>query len=111
MKEHSAETQGVKTLLGDPKKAVIRLAIPMIIAMSAHTLYNLADGLWVSGFGQDLFTNEVIADVGPDALTAVGFVLPFFMMLYAISTGVGIGPLSFGFEVGAGVTVNLASSR
>jgi len=91
VKGHSAETQGVKTLLGDPKKAVIRLAIPMIIAMSAYTLYNLADGLWVSGFGQDLFTNEVIADVGPDALTAVGFVLPFFMMLYAISTGVGIG--------------------
>ncbi len=91
MKGHSAETQGVKTLLGDPKKAVIRLAIPMIIAMSAYTLYNLADGLWVSGFGQDFFTNEVITDVGPDALTAVGFVLPFFMMLYAISTGVGIG--------------------
>jgi putative MATE family efflux protein len=91
VKEHSAGTKGVKTLLGDPKKAIIKLSIPMIIAMSAYTLYNLADGLWVSGFGQDLFTNEVIADVGPDALTAVGFVLPFFMMLYAISTGVGIG--------------------
>jgi hypothetical protein len=50
VKGHSAETQGVKTLLGDPKKAVIRLAIPMIIAMSAHTLYNLADGLWARSF-------------------------------------------------------------
>lgn len=86
-----SQTIGIKTLLGDPKKAIIKLSIPMIIAMSAHTLYNLADGLWVSGFGQDIFTNEVIADVGPDALTAVGFVLPFFMMLYAISTGIGIG--------------------
>jgi len=84
-------TKGIETLLGDPKKAIIKLSIPMIIAMSAHTLYNLADGLWVSGFGQDLFTNESIVNVGPDALTAVGFVLPFFMMLYAISTGVGVG--------------------
>ena len=91
MKGHSVGTQGIKTLLGDPKKAIIKLAIPMIIAMSAHTLYNLADGLWVSGFGQDIFTSEVVADVGPDALIAVGFVLPFFMMLYAIATGVGIG--------------------
>ncbi|RLF60260.1 MAG: MATE family efflux transporter [Thermoplasmata archaeon] len=90
-KETTPQTQGVKTLLGDPKKAIIKLSIPMIIAMSAHTLYNLADGLWVSGFGQEIFTSEVIADVGPDALTAVGFVLPFFMMLYAISTGVGVG--------------------
>lgn len=85
------QSKGVKTLLGDPKKAIIKLSVPMIIAMSAHTLYNLADGLWVSGFGQDIFTNETVADVGPDALTAVGFVLPFFMMLYAISTGIGVG--------------------
>ncbi|GAG67918.1 unnamed protein product [marine sediment metagenome] len=28
------ETEGVKTLLGDPKKAIIKLALPMIAAMS-----------------------------------------------------------------------------
>ncbi|GAH22173.1 unnamed protein product [marine sediment metagenome] len=39
------ETEGVKTLLGDPKKAIIKLALPMIAAMSVHTIYNLVDAI------------------------------------------------------------------
>jgi len=38
-------TKGVQTLLGNPKKAIIKLSIPMIVAMSAHTLYNFVDAL------------------------------------------------------------------
>ena len=72
------ETEGIKTLLGDPKKAIIKLSIPMIIAMSVHTIYNLVDAIWVSG-------------LGPDALAAVGFVYPFFFAAMALSTGLGIG--------------------
>jgi putative MATE family efflux protein len=72
------ETNGVQTLLGDPKKAIIKLAIPMIIAMSITTIYNLADAIWVSGLGSD-------------ALAAVGFVFPFFFMAIAIANGLGIG--------------------
>ena len=85
------ETKGVKTLLGDPKKAVIKLAVPMIIAMSAHTIYNLVDAIWVSGFGQDIFTSDKIVEVGTSALAAVGYAMPFYMMLMAISVGLGIG--------------------
>ena len=44
-------TEGIKTLLGDPKRAIIKLAMPMIIAMFVQTLYNFADALWVSFFG------------------------------------------------------------
>lgn len=87
----SKQTKGVKTLLGEPKKAIIKLSIPMIIAMSSHTIYNLVDALWVSGFGREFFTDKIIQNVGPSALAAVGFVLPFFMMVMAISTGIGIG--------------------
>ena len=90
-KSNSNETKGVKTLLGEPKKAIITLAIPMIIAMSAHTIYNLFDALWVSGFGQEFFTNETIAEIGTGALAAVGFVMPFFMMIISISVGIGVG--------------------
>ncbi len=72
------ETKGIKTLLGDPKKAIIKLSVPMIFAMTVQTLYNLIDVLWVSG-------------LGPDALAAVGFVFPFFFMALALSTGLGIG--------------------
>ena len=77
-KTNNNETNGVQTLLGDPKKAIIKLAIPMIIAMSITTVYNLADAIWVSGLGSD-------------ALAAVGFVFPFFFMALAISNGLGIG--------------------
>ena len=88
------ETKGVKTLLGEPKKAVITLAIPMIIAMSAHTIYNLFDALRVSGFGQEFFTNEIVSEIGTGALAAVGFVMPFYMMIISISTGLGVGAAS-----------------
>jgi putative MATE family efflux protein len=72
------QTEGVKTLLGDPKKAIIKLSFPMIIAMSVHTIYNLVDALWVSG-------------LGADALAAVGFVYPLFFMALALATGLGVG--------------------
>jgi len=71
-------TKGVQTLLGNPKKAIIKLSIPMIVAMSVHTLYNFVDALWVSG-------------LGPDALSAVGFFFPFFFMVFAMAAGIGVG--------------------
>jgi len=74
----SSHTRGIDTLLGDPKKAIIKLSIPMIIAMSVQTIYNLVDALWVSG-------------LGPDALAAVGLFFPFFFILISIATGIGIG--------------------
>jgi putative MATE family efflux protein len=85
------ETEGIKTLLGDPKKAIIKLSVPMIIAMSAHTIYNLVDAVWVSGFGQDIFTLENVVEVGTDALAAVGYAMPFYMMLIAIAVGLALG--------------------
>lgn len=72
------ETRGVKILLGDPKKAIIKLSIPMVVAMSFQTLYNLADAVWVSGRG-------------PDSLSAVGFTFPFFFLAMALANGIGIG--------------------
>lgn len=101
--KNTSETKGVKTLLGDPKKAVIKLSIPMIIAMSAHTIYNLVDALWVSGLGKDIFTNAEVTEIGTSALAAVGFVIPFFMMIMAISNGIGIGAGSaISRRIGAG---------
>ncbi len=35
-------TKGVELLLGDPKKAIVKLALPMMMAMLVQTLYNLA---------------------------------------------------------------------
>lgn len=76
--ETTRQTKGVKTLLGDPKKAIIKLSIPMVVAMSTHTIYNLADAIWVSG-------------KGPESLSAVGFSFPFLFLAMAIANGIGIG--------------------
>jgi len=51
--QHEEQTEGVKTLMGDPKKAIVKLAWPMIVAMSVNTIYNLVDAIWVSGLGAD----------------------------------------------------------
>ncbi|MBN1785855.1 MAG: polysaccharide biosynthesis C-terminal domain-containing protein, partial [Candidatus Methanofastidiosa archaeon] len=72
------DTKGVKMLRGDPKRAILKLSIPMIVAMSVQTLYNFVDVIWVSG-------------LGPDALSAVGFFLPFFYAMMALSNGIGTG--------------------
>ena len=97
------QTKGVKTLLGDPKKAVIKLAVPMIIAMSVTTIYNFVDALWVSGFGVNYFTSVDIPETGKGALAAIGFVFPFFMMAMAIATGLGVGSGSaISRRIGAG---------
>jgi len=74
-------TKGVQILRGDPKKAIVKLSIPMMIGMSVQTMYNLADGIWVSG-------------LGPEALTAIGLFLPVFMGIISLASGLGIGASS-----------------
>ena len=41
--EEDSKTSGVKVLRGDPKKAIVELAIPMVVAMSVQTIYQLVD--------------------------------------------------------------------
>lgn len=72
------QTNGVKALLGDPKKAIITLSLPMIVAMVVQTLYNLINRIWVSG-------------LGTDAAAAVGFAFPLLFMGTALATGLGVG--------------------
>jgi len=70
--------KNIEILLGEPKRAIIKLSIPMMIGMSVQTIYNLADGIWVSG-------------LGPEALAAVGLFFPVFMGIIALAAGLGIG--------------------
>lgn len=76
--ESSQETKGVKTLLGDPKKAILKISVPMMVGMLAQTTYNLTDAIWVAG-------------LGADALAAVGLFFPFLMLLMGLSNGLGVG--------------------
>jgi len=81
MAERLKQTKGVRTLIGDPKKAIIKLSLPMMLAMSIQVIYNLVDAIWVSG-------------LGADALSAVGFFFPFMFFIMGLSNGIGIGASS-----------------
>ena len=74
-------TEGIALLTGDPKKAILRLSGPMIVAMFLMSTYNIVNAIWVAGLGSD-------------ALAAVGFVTPLFMILIGISNGLGAGTAS-----------------
>lgn len=83
-------TLGVALLTGDPKKAILKLSGPMIVVMLLMSTYNLVNAIWVAG-------------LGPDALAAVGFVTPLFMVLIGIGNGLGAGATSLiARRIGAG---------
>ena len=87
-------TEQVKILLGEPKKAILRLSIPMMIGMLMQAIYNLTDGIWVAGLGSD-------------SLAAIGLFFPFFMVIMALGTGIGVGGSSaVSRKIGAGEKEN-----
>ena len=77
----TGDNQGVALLIGDPKKAILRLSGPMIIAMLLMSSYNVVNAMWVVGLGSD-------------ALAAVGFISPIFMALMGLGIGIGAGATS-----------------
>jgi len=79
--EEDEKTKDVETLLGDPKKAILAIAIPTTIALVAQSANNLVDAIWVSGLGRD-------------ALAAVGLFFPLFFIIIGVSAGIGIGAAS-----------------
>ncbi len=68
----------IELIKGEPKKAIRKLAAPMILSMFLIMVYNLADSVWVSG-------------LGADALAALGFVTPLFMIVIGLGNGIGAG--------------------
>ncbi len=86
----SDATSGVSLLLGDPKKAIRQLSGPLIIAMVLYSTYNIVNAIWVAGLGSE-------------ALAAVGFVTPLFLVLVGLGNGLGAGTTSLiARRIGAG---------
>ncbi len=75
---NSGADKRVSIITGDPKKAIRTLSVPMILSMVLMMAYNLADSIWVAG-------------LGPNALAALGFVSPVFMMVVGLGNGLGAG--------------------
>lgn len=74
-------SEGVILLTGDPKKAILSLSGPMIIAMLLMSSYNIVNAIWVVGLGSD-------------ALAAIGFMTPVYMILMGLGIGIGAGATS-----------------
>lgn len=72
------KNDNIDLITGEPKRAIRKLSVPMMISMLLITLYNIADSIWVAGLGSD-------------ALAAIGFITPLFMILVGLGNGIGAG--------------------
>lgn len=68
----------VDLLLGNPRKAVVALAIPIIISLIVAEVNTLADRAWCSG-------------MGVEALAAVALVRPIYSVYMGLGSGLGVG--------------------
>ncbi len=71
-------SNSVDIMLQNPKRALIKMSIPLIVSLLITSFYNLIDAAWVSG-------------LGADALAGVGFFTPIFMILVGFGNGLGSG--------------------
>ena len=74
----SNDSSNVDVMLGNPKRALLKLSLPLIVSLLISSFYNLIDAAWVSG-------------LGVDALAGVGFFTPIFMVLVGFGNGLGAG--------------------
>ena len=73
-----SKNKNIEMITGDPKRAIRKLSVPMMVSMLLIMMYNLADSVWVAG-------------LGADALAAIGFITPLFTVLVGLGNGIGAG--------------------
>ena len=78
MSQNKGKNSNIELIMGDYKVAIRKLAWPMMVSMFLIMAYNLADSIWVAG-------------LGADALAAIGFITPLFMILIGLGNGIGAG--------------------
>ena len=71
----------VNVLKGDPKKAIVNLAIPILIYLVVNNSYNIIDGMWITG-------------IGKAAIAGVGAIMPLFSIITGVGMGLGTGATS-----------------
>ncbi|MDO5832552.1 MAG: MATE family efflux transporter [Methanobrevibacter sp.] len=70
--------ENINSIIGSPRKAINKLAFPTIFSMLLMFLNNLIDSFWVSG-------------INADALAALGFISPLYLVIIGLGSGVGAG--------------------
>ena len=79
--EDNKSNKGIGLITGDPKKAIRKLSFPMMLTMLLALSYLIVDSIWVAGLGFD-------------ALAALGFISPLFMIIFGLGSGLGTGATS-----------------
>ena len=72
------KNENVEMITGDPKKAINKLAFPIIASMFLIFANNIIDSIWVAG-------------LGPEPLAALGYITPLFMIMVGFGNGLGAG--------------------
>ena len=68
----------IESITGNPRKAINRLAFPTILSMLLMFLNNLIDSFWVAG-------------INADALAALGFISPLYLVIIGLGNGISAG--------------------
>ena len=74
----SDKKDNIEMITGNPKKAILKLSIPMMFTLLISILYNVVDSIWVVG-------------LGPEPLVAMGLITPLYMVIISIGNGIGAG--------------------
>lgn len=83
-------TKDAEMLLGDPKKALRAMAVPMFITLAISQINSFVDSFWCS-------------NLGADALAAVGIVSSLYFLLVGVGNGLGMGlTVAVSKRIGAG---------
>lgn len=72
------DNDNIESITGNPRKAINKLAFPTIFSLLLMFLNNLIDSFWVSG-------------INSNALAALGFISPLYLVIIGFGTGVGAG--------------------
>ena len=72
------KNENIEMITGDPKKAINKLALPIIGSMFLIFANNIIDSIWVAG-------------LGAKPLAALGYITPLFMILVGFGNGIGAG--------------------
>ena len=71
-------TKDLEVMLGDPKRAVLVMTIPLIFSYAIAQINMFADTAWCAGLGSD-------------SSTALATIVPFYWLIVGVGTGIGIG--------------------
>ena len=72
------ESKDLETMLGDPKKAIRKMAVPLIISFAVVQINSFADTSWCSGLGSD-------------ATAGMTTISPLYWIVSGLGAGIGVG--------------------